>query len=69
MKNKIVADGYWRLRRGQTAVLAKSIEDKYAAELARAQPDEKPEIHQRMSEESMRRKKMADHNPSAGALW
>jgi hypothetical protein len=69
MKNKIAADGAWRLRRGQKTIASESIEEKYAAELAKAGPGEKRKIHQRMSEEIERRRKMVDHKPSAAALW
>ena len=69
MKNKIVSDGHFRLRQGQSAEMAKSIDAKYAAELASARPDEKPEIYVRLLKEAMRHKKMATHKPSAGALW
>jgi hypothetical protein len=68
-QNSVVADGAWRLQRGQKATSSESIENKYAAELAKAGPAEKREIYQRMSDEIEKRRKMADHKPSAKTLW
>lgn len=68
-KNEIVADGGFRHWLGQRAVKAKSLEEKYADELAKAGPDEKKEIYERMAEETRRCDKMLNHKPSAGTLW
>ncbi|HEY1489888.1 MAG TPA: hypothetical protein VGF90_02515 [Verrucomicrobiae bacterium] len=38
MKTKFVADGYRRFLRGKNAATSESIEKKYAAELAKADP-------------------------------
>ena len=69
MKNDFVADGHFRFLRGGNAVPAESLEKKYAAELAKARPDEKRKIRERMAEEFLRREKMRNHKPSAGSLW
>jgi hypothetical protein len=68
-KNKIVADGLRRFNRGKKTVTSKSIEQKYAKELASATPAEKTEIHKRMAEDLLRHGKMLNHKPSAGSLW
>ena len=69
MKNKFVADGYRRFMRGKKAVLSESIEKKYAAELANADPGQRLKIHERMVEEYLRREKNQGHKPSAATLW
>lgn len=69
MKNGIVDDGPWRLRRGQEALQSKSIQKKYAMALAKAGPDEKEAIHRRIVEESAQRERMLNHHPSAKTLW
>lgn len=68
-KNEIVAEGGFRHWLGQRALKSKSIEEKYAGELAKAGPDEKKEIYERMAEETHRHNKMLNHKPSAGTLW
>ena len=68
--NQITADGPRRLWLGQKALTAsESVEQKYAAELASAGPEEKEKIRQRMAEESARRVKALNHKPSPGTLW
>ncbi len=69
MNNKIVADGPRRLWLGQKALASESVEEKYAAELAKANPDEKEKIRKRMAEESARREKVQNHKPSSSTLW
>jgi hypothetical protein len=69
MKTKFVADGYHRFLRGKKAVTSESIEKKYAAELAKADPAEKILIRERMVEEYSRRITMENHKPSPGTLW
>jgi hypothetical protein len=69
MKNKFVADGYHRFMRGKRAALSESVEKKYAAELARADPHQKHQIRERMVEEYLRRGKIEGHKPSAATLW
>jgi len=69
MKNKFVADGPFRFRRGKKAALSESIEKKYAAELAHADPRQKLQIHERMAEEYLQREKIEGHKPSPGTLW
>jgi len=69
LRNHIAADGEWRLWLGQKAMTSESIEKKYAKQLAKASPAEKKEIYQRMSDEIEKRRKMADHQPSAKTLW
>ena len=69
MKNKFVADGYSRFLRAKKAVSSESIEKKYAAELAKADPAQKLKIRERMVEEYLRRGKIEDHKPSPGTLW
>jgi len=69
MNNNIVDDGFWRLLKGQKALASESIEEKYSAQLAKASPEEKSELYQRMAEESEQREKMLNHKPSAKALW
>ena len=67
--NEIVADGGVRHWLGQRAVRSESIEKKYAAELAKAGPDEKKKIYERMAEETLCRHKALNHKPSAKTLW
>jgi hypothetical protein len=69
MNNNIAEGGLWRLRDGQKTLESESIEGKYADQLAKATPEEKAEIYQRMAAESERREKMINHKPSAKALW
>jgi hypothetical protein len=67
--NKFVADGSRRLWLGKKALASESVEQKYTAELAKADPEEKEEIRRRMTEESVRREKTLNHKPSLGTLW
>ena len=69
MKNKFVADGYRRLMRAKKVASSEAIEKKYAAELARADPQQKRQIRERMVEEYLRRGKIEGHKPSPGTLW
>ena len=69
MKNKFVADGPFRFLRGKKAALSESVEKKYAAELANANPQQKLQIRERMAEECLRREKLEGHQPSPGTLW
>jgi len=69
MKNNIVADGEFRLWRGQKALKADPVEKQHAAALAQADPAEKKEISRRMTVENLRREKMLNHRPSAASLW
>jgi hypothetical protein len=69
MKNNIVADGRSRFMRAKKAVTSESIEKKYATELAKADPAQKLQIHQRMVEEFLRHERINDHKPSPGTLW
>ena len=69
MKNKFVADGFRRFMRGKKAALSESVEKKYAAELAQADPQQKLQIRERMVEEYLRRGKIEGHKPSPGTLW
>ena len=69
MKNKFVADGFHRFRQGKKTALSESVEKKYAAELANADPQQKHQIRERMVEEYLRRGKIEDHKPSPGTLW
>jgi hypothetical protein len=69
MKNEFVADGLSRFLRGKKNLQSESIEQKYAAELALAGPDEKRKIHERMAAESLRREKVLNHQPSPKTLW
>jgi hypothetical protein len=68
MKNKFVADGCRRFMRARKAASSESIEKKYAAELAEADPAQKFKIHERMAQEYLRQKNL-DHQPSPGTLW
>jgi len=67
MKNQLVANGYWRLRRGQRAANLKTVQEPQGGN--QPQPDENPDVQKRRLEEAIRREKMAAHKPSAGALW
>jgi hypothetical protein len=69
MNSKIVHGGFWRLRRGKQELSSESVEKKHAAELAKAAPDQKRAIYERILEESQRREKMANHKPSPETLW
>jgi hypothetical protein len=51
MENKFVADGHRRFMQAQKAASVDSIEKKYAAELAKADPDQKHQIRERMVRE------------------
>ena len=68
MKNQFVADGWCRFLRGKET-FAESIEQKYAAELAAAGPDEQRKIQARRAEAFRRLEKSRNHLPSAGTLW
>ena len=69
MKNNIVADGRFRFMQAQQAITSESIEKKYAAELARADPARKLQIRERMVEEYLRQERIKAHQPSPGTLW
>jgi hypothetical protein len=69
MKNKFVADGFHRFLRGKRAAGSESIEKKYAAELAKADPQQRLQIRERMVGECLRRGKIEGHKPSPGTLW
>ncbi len=69
MKNKFVADGFRRFRRAQKAVSLEDIEEKYARQLAEADPGQKHQIRKQMVEEYLQRKKIEDHKPSPATLW
>jgi hypothetical protein len=69
MKNEFVADGYHRFMRGKKGALSESVEKKYAAELANADPRQRLQIRERMVEEYLRRGKIEGHKPSAATLW
>ncbi len=69
MKNNFVADGLSRFLRGQKNAQSKSIEQKCAAELANAGPDENGKIRERMAAEILRREKVLNHKPSSATLW
>jgi len=69
MKNRFVADGYSRFMRGKKAAWSESIEKRYAAELAKADPQRRRQIRERMVEEHLRREKLEGHKPSAATLW
>ena len=69
MKNKFVADGFHRFMRGKKAALSESVEKKYATELAKADPQQKRQIRERIVEEYLRRGKIEGHKPSPGTLW
>ena len=66
--NSIAEGGLGRLLAGQREMKPLSLE-KYEAELAKAGPEEKKAILERMEKEAERHRKMASHKPSAGALW
>ncbi len=69
MKNEFVADGFQWFMRGKKAAGWESVEKEYAAELARADPQQKRQIRERMVEEYLRRGKIEGHKPSPGTLW
>jgi hypothetical protein len=69
MKNHIAADGRFRFGQAQKTATAESIEKKYAAELAKADPARKLQIRKQMVEEFLRLKKIKAHKPSPGTLW
>jgi len=69
MKNQIIADGHRRFLRGKKALLSESVEERYAVELAKADPHQRLLIRRRMVEEYLYRKKIEDHKPSAATLW
>jgi len=66
MKNKFVADGFRRFLRGRKAATDESIEKKYAAELAAANPAQKAQIREKMARDFLRQQ---NHKPSADTLW
>jgi len=69
MKNEFVADGCHRFMRGKRGAWSESIEKKYAAELANADPQQRLQIRKRVVEECLRREKIEGHKPSPGTLW
>jgi hypothetical protein len=69
MNNKFVADGFHRFLREKKTALSESVEKKYAAELANADPQQKLQIRERMVKEYLRRGKIEGHKPSPGTLW
>jgi hypothetical protein len=69
MKHHIVADGRFRFGRALKNTTAESIEKKYAAELAQADPTRKFQVRKRMAEELLRHENMKAHRPSPGTLW
>jgi hypothetical protein len=69
VQNYIVADGGFRFMRAQKAPTSEVIEQKYAAELAKADPIQKRQIRERMAEEFLRLEKIKAHKPSPGTLW
>jgi len=69
MKNNIVADGRFRFGQAQKAGTTESIEKKYAAELAGADPARKLQIRKQKVEEFLRLQKIKAHKPSPGTLW
>ena len=69
MKNKFVVGGSQRLWLGKKALASESVEKKYAVDLAKADPDEKEKIRERMAKENQWRTKVLDHKPSAATLW
>ncbi len=69
MKNKFVADGSFRFLRGKKNAESDSIEKKYAAESANADPVEKEKIRERLAKESLQREKALNHKPSSATLW
>jgi len=66
MKNKFVADGFQRFKRGKKELSLEAIEKKYAVKLAAASPVQKAEIQEQMADELLRQR---NHKPSAGTLW
>jgi len=70
MNSKIVADGPGRFFRAkQKAGSYGSIYEKYAPALAKASPDEKLKIQERMRQEISVLERTLNHQPSAGTLW
>jgi len=55
--------------RAKRETAAESVEKKYAAELANANPVESAKIRDRMAKEFRQREKALNHKPSAGNLW
>jgi hypothetical protein len=68
MKNGFQSHGSIEFARGKESGLWKSIETKYAAELAAASPLKKLRIKFRMHRELLRLRKEG-HEPSAKTLW
>jgi len=68
MKTGFQALGPWEFSRSTEKVLWKSIEAKYAGQLASATPLQKLRIKARMRCEFLRRRKDG-HNPSPATLW
>lgn len=70
MKTQFVADGSFRfLRAREKTAVAGPVEAKYAAQLAKANPDEKRKIQERIAAEKTVREKTLAHEPSAATLW
>jgi hypothetical protein len=68
MKTGFMSDGPVEFARGKEAMLWKSIEAKYADELASAPLLKRLRIKSRMHREFLRRRKEG-HEPSPGTLW
>jgi len=68
MNTGLQAMGPWEFVRSSEKALWKSIEAKYADQLASATPFQKLKIKSRMHCESLRRTKTG-HQPSPGTLW
>ncbi len=70
MKNKFVADGATRLMRANQKKLAKSIEEKYSAEIAAASGGKKLRLRAKMMLEQLGAgEHLEKHQPSFGTLW
>ncbi len=70
MKAQIVADGSFRfLQAKKKAAAAEAVEVKYAEQLAKANPDEKRKLQERIAAEKTVRERTLAHKPSAGTLW
>jgi len=68
MKTGLVETGPSRFRRGKETALWKSIEAKYADQLASARPLQRLKIKAQMRCEFLRRRNEG-HSPSPGTLW
>ena len=64
--NSFTHNGRWRLERGQRKLTLESLEEKYAKEIAAAQPYQKEQIYQRMASALARLK---NYKPSVYTLW